>query len=356
MIIKQKQLGMLGPDLGIYCSGLFPFFQYASIGNKSLFLNLIKKQFLEINDQELQLVLPGLLVSILPGLDDSNEQTHRLIKEIFKGIRVKVGEKNFFGVFWAVVLRTVRVRLSGLKYLVEGIPQYKPMEEEALKEYISSFYPNVSILVINSLSALIEDENTFVQRFAMDFLIHHFPINNKILKKEEMITLLKSSMFLLVKNEYSTTRRLFSWLLLGEMNEEEGASDNPDFKIVSELIVESLKLIFNMGKQTTREGIISGIKIVDSLLKHQVCLVDITLDNISINMVNSVKEYILNQKLTFSDDLVLKIQKFFKDFDNTYLNCLWSSLDRLLAGTLLKCDKPHEVASLLSFCLNYISV
>lgn len=116
----------------------------------------MKKHYLEISDQELTLCLPGFLVSILPGLEDQNEQIHKLIKEIFLKARQKVGETNFFGVFWAVVLRTTRVRLSGLKYLVDAIPPYKAYEEgneDFKKDYVRNYYPNIAILVVNSMLA-----------------------------------------------------------------------------------------------------------------------------------------------------------------------------------------------------------
>ena len=117
-------------------------------------MNFIRKHYLEISDQELTLCLPGFLVSILPGLDDQNEQTHKLIKEIFAKARQKVGETNFFGIYWAVILRTTRVRLSGLKYLVETVPSYKVFEEgseEVRNECIKNYYPNIDVLIVNSL-------------------------------------------------------------------------------------------------------------------------------------------------------------------------------------------------------------
>jgi hypothetical protein len=89
-------------------------------------------------------------------LEDQNEQIHKLIKEIFGRARQKVGETNFFGVYWAVILRTTRVRLSGLKYIVEAIPPYKAYDEgseESKKDYVRNYYPNISVLVVNSMLA-----------------------------------------------------------------------------------------------------------------------------------------------------------------------------------------------------------
>jgi len=151
--IRKNESNNLGDNLGYFSSGLFPFFQYASVPNKSLFLNLIKKHYLEINDVELQIALSGFLVSILPGLEDNNEILIKTIKEIFAKARQKVGESNFFGILWAVLLRTTRVRLAGLRYLTDAIPPYKILfdKENYREEYIQNFYPNLQVLVINSL-------------------------------------------------------------------------------------------------------------------------------------------------------------------------------------------------------------
>ena len=59
----------LGKNLGLFFSGLFPLYQYASTQNKKLFLqNIVQTIFLYINVNELELCLPGLLVSILLSL------------------------------------------------------------------------------------------------------------------------------------------------------------------------------------------------------------------------------------------------------------------------------------------------
>lgn len=201
---------------------------------------------------------------------------------------------------------------------------------------------------------MIEDENIFVQRFAMDFLINHLPIGNSILNQEEKTAIVRSALNLLIKNEYSTTRRLFSWLL-GSVQEDELNQDDPTFKYMRDLLVEALKKIFSL-KNITKEKLNAGFKIVDSLLKHQVGLVDFTLDNVSINIVEAAKTFIFDNNLGYNDEIVVKTQKFFKDYDNTYLNCLWSSLERNLSTVILKYEKVYDCINLLNFCLNNVCV
>jgi hypothetical protein len=188
----------------------------------------------------------------------------------------------------------------------------------------------------------------------MDFLINHFPIGNQILNQDEKVALVRSALNLLIKNEYSTTRRLFSWLI-GNPQEDDVNTEDPTYKYMRDLLVEALKKVF-IVKNNNREKIAAGIKIVDSLLKHQVGLVDYTLDNVSIHIIQAVKTFIYENNLNYSDDIVVKTQKFFKDYDNTYLNCLWSSLERMLSEVILKFEKIFDCITLLKFCLNNVCI
>ena len=77
----------------------------------------------------------------------------------------------------------------------------------------------------------------------MDFLINHFPINNKIINNEEKVALVRSAINLLIKNEYSTTRRLFLWLL-GSVQEDELNPEDPSYKYMRDLLVQALKKVF----------------------------------------------------------------------------------------------------------------
>jgi len=96
-------------------------------------------------------MLPGLLSSILPGLEEKNEEQERILKDIFKSIRIKIEDSYFYGLLWTVVLRTTRLRASGLLYLKYSIPFYNTFNESNIEQMIQNYYPNRSSLVINCL-------------------------------------------------------------------------------------------------------------------------------------------------------------------------------------------------------------
>lgn len=357
--IRSNNGNSLGADLGLYSSGLFPFFQFARMGNKVLYLNnIIKKHYLEISDQELVLCLSGFLVSILPGLEEQNDNLLKSLKEIFIKARQKVGDSCFYGMLWTVILRTQRMRLAGMKYISESIGPYKILEEnnfETKEEYVINFYPNLGVLVVNALTAVIEDESVQVQRLALDFIITRLPINNKIFSEKEKVFLIISGLNLLIKNDYSTTRRLFSWLMGNQ--EEELEMGEPMIQYMIQLVITSIKKIFDSRNSNfTKEKLSNGIKIIDQLFKQQVKLVDYVLESVSIDLINCVEDYWSNSNGSYNsnDEIIIKVKKFF-DYDSAYLDCLWGSLNNLLRNAVnSSINEINRAIKLLKFCLIHI--
>ncbi len=346
--IRRNQNNYLGEDLALYSVGLFPFFQFATVPNKTIFLNnIIKKHYLELKEEEFASCLPGFVTCILPCLDDQNEILIKSLKEIFLKARQKVGERVFYGELWSAILRTHRIRLVGMKYAMESIPVYKAPEdnaEEDMKKFIESYYPNINVLVINALISTIEDENVQVQRNALDFIISRFPITNQLLHFNLKISLIVSGLSLLVRNEYSTTRRLINWLI-GSNQDDEIDLEDPSIKYMIELLIASIKKIFaSKGDQImSKEKLLNGIKIIDQLFKQQVKLVDVILENTAIDLISSVEKYwTVNPNANiYNDEIIKKLKKFF-DYDASYLDCLWSGLGILLSKTGEKLEKDEN--------------
>ena len=76
----------------------------------------------------------------------------------------------------------------------------------------------------------------------MDFIITHFPIDNNIFSEDQKISLITSGLKLLIKNDYSTTRRLLIWLM-GQNQEQGTEMGEPNIQYMLVLLVKSLKLI-----------------------------------------------------------------------------------------------------------------
>ena len=117
-------------NLGIYACGLFPFYPNASVNNKAKFMDkIIYGCFLCFRADELTLCLPGLLTSLIQGLDDNNDNTRDRIYTTFSDLSRKVSENVFYGIYWTLILRNKLLRASGIKFLLEKIIKYADFQK-----------------------------------------------------------------------------------------------------------------------------------------------------------------------------------------------------------------------------------
>jgi hypothetical protein len=159
-------------NLYLFAYGLFPFFPNATINNKKFFMEkIVEPIFLSLNKEELKLCLPGLLSSLIPGLDDNNEQTTKLIFKTFNKFisnNQNEMERDFFGIYWMLLLRCQHLRASGIKYLLERIKKYQELvilDEDKKKEIIDKLIKNYN----NKLYTL-KDLGAAVRRFISRYL------------------------------------------------------------------------------------------------------------------------------------------------------------------------------------------
>ena len=379
--ILSKNNGKLEDNLGIYCSGLFPFFSYASIPNKLLFLdNIVTSCLLKLDQNELNLCLPGLLSSLIPGLDDNNDTTSQKIYSTFDEIRKLVKKGVFYGTYWSLLLKNKSLRQSGIKYLFEKIIKYDDyvvLDEEKKKEKVEDEFPNINNLVVNSLSQLIEEQDIPTVRIAMDFIILRIPLTkgNTMLNDEAKIVLLISALKLLIKNEYSTTRRLSSWLLGTSNFDDEIDLESPDFIYKMDLVVQAFKIMFNSQNLIDSENLKNYIKILDQLFVQQIEFADFILSKIAYDLilcfVNFWETELNSSENVHKNDTIKKLNSFFiKDYN--YLECLWKSigtyLDSIQEKIHLQSDKEdylnykfiekllYQILQLLKFCFLYLEL
>ena len=185
-------------NLGIYACGLFPFYPNASLNNKKKFMDkIVNGCFLCFRQDEITLCLPGLLTSLIQGLDDNNDNTKEQIYTIFNDLIDKLSPNVFYGVYWTLILRNKLLRPSGMKYLYEKIEKYtdyEKMTQEKKDEIIFNEYPNINTVVINALCQVVEEKDIPTVRTGMDFITTRLPLTkeNKMITDEAKITLIVS--------------------------------------------------------------------------------------------------------------------------------------------------------------------
>ena len=356
-------------NLHIYASGLFPFFPNATLPNKQKYLDkIIKGVFTKLNKTELKICLPGLLSSLIPGLDDNNQDTTKLIYNSFDSL-VKTDERNFFGVYWMLLLRCKHLRKSGIKYLISKIKKYeeiKSLEEKEQSEIIDKQLPNLNTTVTNALCEIVKDTDVPLLRDGMDFIITRLPLSkeNTIQSDEAKITLITSALFLLVNNEQSTIRRLKNWILGLESADDEPNFESEDMKYKMGLVIRAFKNIFE-NNQNNSKIIKNNILIFERFLGLEEFFVNEILSSISYLVLKSVVDY-LDKNVQFTDitpneSLITKTTEFFKKNDK-YFECLWNSLALSIniAGKIENSDdiieKIDDTIRPLKFCLTSIDI
>ena len=344
--IISKNEAKLMDNLGLYACGLFPFFPNASLTNKKKYLEIIvKKNFLCIDINEFILCLPGLLCSIIPGLDDNNDEMTQMIFDTLDLIKSKIKEHNFFGVYWTLILRNTHLRSSGMKYLLEKITKYIDIKKSNLKkeDIIKNYFPNINTVVINSLCSVIEEKEIPTVRMGMDFIITRFPLTkeNDMINDNSKITLIISALKLLVKNEYSTTRRLNQWLLGINSPDDDVDYDSEDMQYKISLIIKALKNIFNKDKNHKQDELKDYLKVIEQLLAQQVEFIDYLLPKISYDILKCVVKFwkieLNSSENAYKNIVISKVSSFFTK-DDAFNEWLWISI----ADNLYELSKDSE--------------
>ena len=361
-------------NLYLYAYGLFPFFPNASIQNKKIVLEkIVEPIFLNLNKDELKLCLPGLLSSLIPGLDDNNEQNAKLIYKTFdKFISINNGqlEQYFFGVYWMLLLRCQHLRNSGIKYLIEKTPKYSDLiqlEDNKRKEIIEKQYPNINITVVNALCEIIKENDIPTIRNGMDFIMTRLPLTKKniYINDEAKVNLIISGLQLLIRNESSTIRRLKGWILGINDPDDEVNFNSEDMKYKMNLVIEAFKIIFDLKKEFVEEELLNNIKIIHRLLENEQEFMNLILPDMAYIILKNVVNYweidLDCSENVDDNEIINQIKKFF-ELNDICFNYLWKSLAESIKKITQENDdlnldkKINEILLPLKFCLLYIDM
>ena len=333
--IMVKEDMQLMDNLALYASGLFPFFSHASLQNKNKFLNdIVRDNLLSINPDELTICFPGLLASLIPGLDDNNDSTTKLIFQAFEDFLVKLNNKQtFFGSYWTLLLRNKQLRTSGIKYLLENIIKYIDLRQKTKEEQkiiIENYYPNINTTVINALCEIIKDEDIPTVRNGMDFILTRFPLSkeNDIINDNAKINLIINALHLLIRNESSVIRRLNNWLSGINNPDDDVDYDSEDMDYKMNLIIEAFNNIFDPKKNYSNQELINKLKILNGFFETQKNLTKYILPKISYFIIKCVVNYwqkeLNSSENVNKDDVINRVNQFFNQNKNCEL--LWISL------------------------------
>lgn len=342
-LLAQNQKGW-AKDLAVFSVGLFPFFHYASFQVKPKILELYKNHYLSLG-KELIPCLPGLVVSVLPGLDEQNEEVQKGVLFILDELLSQTGSpKEFIGCLWMALMRVPSVRTASIKYLTrrqkmkllamsspnnqrdnspissskktQQLPaptlvlSEEPLEPKEHRSNSESFkqmhyrkaesaiehaeikeseieFPYKSSLVISAILAALDDENIMVKRAMLDYLTLSVPVNKpELFDQEEMSIIVEGALRQLGLRDNSISRRVYSWLF-GPPDYENKYNVAPENSQVVDLIINAFKGMFKETPRTEDEASFP-LKVLHVFFDEHIFLRERLLDQLAINMVGYI--------------------------------------------------------------------
>ncbi|KAH8741038.1 hypothetical protein FG386_002584 [Cryptosporidium ryanae] len=315
-IFEKIEKSELSLDLALYGSGLFPFFVHSSTQVKPIFLDLIEKYFLPLGPSLLP-CLSGLLVGLLPGVEDPKSECYERLMKTFQLISNDncVGEKNFMSTLWLILLRTTHVRYSAFEVIMSKFQSNNSslVESELNSKKIRSLIP-CNNLFIKALESCFYDENVYVKRYLIDFLIAHVPLKlnhnfsksdndtiDDILTFESKIKLLRKALRLLLLKEWSLTRRLIQWISNknspNKSSDDIQITDNSSIRFINTAIIEEFLHSFSVidrisaveTERTMRFWNSNSMKLSKQYSNFNISPVSVNLNTISTNVLQPLK-------------------------------------------------------------------
>ncbi|KAK1443119.1 dopey-related protein [Babesia gibsoni] len=254
----------LAQNLALFSSGLFPFFPYSTSSVKPIFLNLIEQYYIPLGTKLLPCLI-GLLISILPGLDDDKSESYEQVYRVLERVCDCVSEKSYMRALWLILLNANKIRISTLMVIANKLAPALPMLPP---ERIEILVPHRNALVMKSLEATTEDDSLLVLREMINMLIKHFPFDSNILSNADKSKLCRHCLKLLTKRNWSLNRRLYHWIF-NATNDYNTPTDYMDLtyftKHSKDNLINALKdLLMEKGKSL--EEVLIPIKIILSFI------------------------------------------------------------------------------------------
>lgn len=241
--IVFEQIGKAGlaKNLAHYSAGLFPLFQYASMQVRPKFLELIQKFYLPLG-AELMPCTSGLVMSLVPGLEESNSETYPKVLKLIDSIAEATSSQAVFHATWKTLSLNPSTRIGACHYLLERLPKHKSPED------IDIYFPGRSTLVLNAILNSLSDSAMLVQRSVLDLLVTHFRLDEQPFDPEGLVRLVQRLLYIPLKREASLTRRVYSWMLGESASASDSNLGDPLYfdKWAKLAVVMGIESIFNL--------------------------------------------------------------------------------------------------------------
>mmetsp|Transcript_31952 Transcript_31952/g.123966 ORF Transcript_31952/g.123966 Transcript_31952/m.123966 type:complete len:1378 (-) Transcript_31952:3689-7822(-) len=249
----------LGPkelrkSLFIYSSGLFPLLSNSSTPVKRDLLSLYEEYFLPVGP-DLRNVLDGLVLALLPGLEDETSEFYSIVLKLLADLQSIVADDIRFSVsIWrALLLAPNRIPVLAFLnhcYRKETVPLPQPE------------------ILAPAIAAALTEKDSLVQRNVLDFLINYVPPDSHHLGKLRAQVVTKAILSI-SRNDVSLKKRVYAWLCGPE--EDNWKSYFREKSLVP--TIEALRSLFEEVKsQQSPKPFVKTLKLVMSLFDNEAIL------------------------------------------------------------------------------------
>lgn len=192
-------------DLPFWSLGLFSFLHDASVTMKPLLLDIYQEFYLPLGT-DLKPCLKGLILAILPGLEEENDIFEHVFS-LLTSLCQSVGDVYFYYCLWIGIIKSPRNRLSAFVFLLKNFGNSFQVED------LGVLIGHESLLFLRALSVSLCDSSVLVQRNALDFLVKYLPFSSVQIFNGSGMLLVFSALKTILRRDMSLNRRLYSWLL-----------------------------------------------------------------------------------------------------------------------------------------------
>lgn len=194
----------LAQDLFIYSAGLFPLLGNSAMSTRPLLMTMYENYFLPLGKALLP-GLSGLLLGLLPGIEEGSEYTDRTIS-LLGSFSENTDKLIFYTTLWGCIYSSPSIRLPAITFILTRLSKKGVGKQEYL---LGNDIP----LLVQAVSVALGDSSVLVQRNMLDFVLAFLPVDTHFLSAKEKVMLVAAALEVLLRRDMSLNRRLYTWLL-----------------------------------------------------------------------------------------------------------------------------------------------
>ncbi|KAI9653678.1 MAG: hypothetical protein M1831_005706 [Alyxoria varia] len=243
-------------DLPDFLPGLAPVLSFASLSIRPSFLSLLESHILALSGQALRPATRALILALSPALEDeTSEDFDRILQDVDRikaSIRVQEmgdqgkssgsGDQFFWQCLFQAAISSKSRRPGILAYLSRRLPRLVPESSESMSDGhvdgdVGDILNNTAIasvvspepgLLVRCFASGLEDEQLLLQRGYLDLLLTHLPLHSPVITKRlnslDLQRLVTAAMNVVARRDMSLNRRLWSWFLGPDSDDEDESS------------------------------------------------------------------------------------------------------------------------------------